>query len=163
MRSTRYGSFPRATLDVGALTMGRIRGANARAATVLRVSALPNAADRDAWVSVQAQEPFDTIGPLTDAFYTVLTSLHANVRAWEQSAESGKMLDLDTYANLWAKSLDDIADHASVDDAFGRELVLERLPDDLLALCDPRQVVIDGTRLSEDVEPWIPWVRGRAR
>jgi hypothetical protein len=151
-------AFP--SLDVGALTMGRIRGANARAATVLRVSALPSATDRDAWVAVRAEAPFDTIGPLTDAFYTVLAALHAHVRAWEQSAEPGKMLELDAYAKLWDRALDEVE---SADDAFGRKLALARLPDDLLALCDPRQVVIDGTRLSEDVEPWIPWVRGRSR
>ncbi len=154
-------AFP--SLDVGALTMGRIRGANARAATVLRVTALPSAADRDAWINVRGEERFDTIGPLTDAFYSVLVALHANVHAWEQSAETGKMLELDTYEKLWGQALDDVAAHGSVDDAFGRKLVLERLPDDLLALCDPRQVVIDGTRLPEDVEPWIPWVRGRTR
>jgi hypothetical protein len=151
-------SFP--SLDVGALTMGRVRGANARAATVLRVSALPSAADRDAWVSVHGAPPFDAIGPLTDAFYAVLASLHTHVRAWEQSAEPGKMLELDAYAKLWDDSLDEVGE---ADDAFGRKLALVRLPDDLLALCDPRQVVIDGTRLSEDVEPWIPWVRGRTR
>ena len=156
--ASQGAAFP--SLDVGALTMGRIRGANARAATVLRVSALPSAADRDAWVAVRAEPLFDPIGPLTDAFYTVLGSLHANVRAWEQSAEPGKMLELDAYAKLWDKALDEVG---SADDAFGRKLALGRLPDDLLALCDPRQVVIDGTRLSEDVEPWIPWVRGRTR
>jgi hypothetical protein len=151
-------AFP--SLDVGALTMGRIRGANARAATVLRVSALPSAADRDAWVAVHGAPPFDSIGPLTDAFYAVLASLHAHVRAWEQSAEPGKMLELEAYSKLWDQSLDEVG---TADDAFGRKLALGRLPDDLLALCDPRQVVIDGTRLSEDVEPWIPWVRGRTR
>jgi hypothetical protein len=70
------------------------------------------------------------------------------------------MLELDAYAKLWDQSLDQVG---TADDAYGRKLALARLPDDLLALCDPRQVVIDGTRLSEDVEPWIPWVRGRTR
>jgi hypothetical protein len=32
------------------------------------------------------------------------------------------------------------------------------LPDDLLALTDPRQVVVDGTRLPEDVERWDRFV-----
>jgi hypothetical protein len=156
--ASQGAAFP--TLDVGALTMGRIRGANARAATVLRVSALPSPTDRDAWVAVRAEPPFDPIGPLLDSFYPVLQALHANVRAWEQSAEPEEMLALDAYAKLWERALDEVP---SADDAFGRKLALGRLPDDLLALCDPRQVVIDGTRLSEDVEPWIPWVRGRTR
>jgi hypothetical protein len=149
---------------VSALSMGRIQGANARAATVTRVSGLPSRAESDVWVTVATSESFDALAPLTDHFYTALAALHGQVRAWEKSAEPKKMLDLETYAGLWEDSLEVVEkSEQSVEDAYGRRLALHRLPDDLLALADPRQVVIDGTRLPEDVEPWIPWVRERRK
>jgi len=32
------------------------------------------------------------------------------------------------------------------------------LPYDLLSLTEPRQLVVDGTRLPEDLENWQQWV-----
>ena len=46
-----------------------------------------------------------------------------------------------------------------VTDAFGRPLRLSVLPDELVALTDPRVVVADGTRLPEDIEAWVRFVR----
>ncbi|HVV83513.1 MAG TPA: MG2 domain-containing protein [Kofleriaceae bacterium] len=147
------------SLDGQALTLGRIRGANAAAATVLRVGDVPADAELDAVVSARAETHFDAIEELTDHFYGVLAELHAQTRAWEASAPAGEQMKPATMARLWKQALAACAARGEpVVDAYGRKLRLYRLPPDLLALTDPRQVVIVGTRLPEDVEDWAAWV-----
>lgn len=146
-------------LDGQALTLGRIRGANAAAATVLRVGDIPTAPELDAVVSARATSHFDAIEELTDHFYDVLAELHAQTRAWETAAPAGELMRPATMARLWKQALAACAARGQpVVDAYGRKLRLSRLPRDLLALTDPRAVVIVGTRLPEDVEDWAAWV-----
>ena len=45
-------------------------------------------------------------------------------------------------------------------DAYGQPLELGRLPSDLLALTDPRLMVLDARHLPEDVEDWQAFVAG---
>jgi hypothetical protein len=147
------------TLDGQALTLGRIQGANAAAATVLRVGAIPGAPELDAVVSARGETHFDPIEELTDRFYEVLAELHAQTRGWEGAAPKGELMRPATMARLWKQALAACARRGEpVVDAFGRKLRLSRLPPDLLALTDPRAVVIVGTRLPEDVEDWAAWV-----
>jgi hypothetical protein len=62
-------------------------------------------------------------------------------------------------AKLWEKALEACEKRGeAVTDAYGRRLKLSRLPPELLALTDPRAVVVSGTRLPEDVENWGAWV-----
>jgi len=62
-------------------------------------------------------------------------------------------------AGLWARALDACeARNEPVTDAYGRRLRLHQLPADLLALTDPRAVVVDSTRLPEDIVNWPAWV-----
>src|SRR5688572_10695647 len=56
-------------LDAQALVLGRVRGANAAAATILRVSAFPRVPDQDAPVGGSADTKFDPVEELTDRFY----------------------------------------------------------------------------------------------
>jgi hypothetical protein len=66
-------------------------------------------------------------------------------------------------AKLWEAALEACEGRGErVTDAFGRRLRLSRLPQDLLALTDPRAVVTSGTRLPEDVENWNAWVAQEA-
>ncbi|HEY4181259.1 MAG TPA: MG2 domain-containing protein [Kofleriaceae bacterium] len=147
------------TLDGQALTLGRIRGANAAAATVLRVSAIPAPPELDATVSTQAATHFDPVEELTDNFYTVLTELHTQTRDWEKSAAQGVKMQPAVMAQLWKQAIAACkARGEKVVDAYGRELRLSMLPQDLLSLTDPRAVVINATHLSEDVENWAAWV-----
>jgi hypothetical protein len=146
-------------LDGQALTLGRIRGANAAAATVLRVSATPTPAELDAVASGRAESAFDPIAELTDRFYIVLAELHTQARAWEAKAPAGEKMTPATMARLWGAAVAACAQRGQrVDDAYGRRLRLTRLPPDLLALTDPRAVVVVATRLPEDVENWPAWV-----
>jgi hypothetical protein len=146
-------------LEVSALEMGRIRGANAASATVLRVASVPPPAALDAVVNAQASPPFDPLEPLTDNFYNLLGELHARVRAWESSAPKDEQMRPATMSRLWTAALEECAKRKeAVTDAYGRRLALHRLPPDLLALTDPRVVVVNGTRLPEDVESWPAWV-----
>ncbi|HWO17621.1 MAG TPA: MG2 domain-containing protein [Kofleriaceae bacterium] len=147
------------TLDGQALTLGRIRGANAAAATVLRVSEIPKPPDLDAYVNASARSTFDPVVELTDSFYFVLTELHTQVRAWEASAPPDEKMQPATMARLWTKALEACERRQErVTDAYGRRLKLSRLPSDLLTLTDPRAVVVVGTRLPEDVENWAQWI-----
>ncbi|MBS2032345.1 MAG: hypothetical protein JST54_30880 [Deltaproteobacteria bacterium] len=147
------------TLDGEALTLGRIRGANAAMATVLRVNAMPTAAELDGVFAGNSATTFDPNGELTDRFYDILGELHAQAREWEASAPQGEKMHPPGMAALWRKALDAVeARHGNVKDAYGRRLRLSQLPSDLLALTDPRQVIIQGTRLPEDVESWSAYV-----
>lgn len=146
-------------LDGQALALGRIRGSNAAEATILRVETIPGAPDVDAVVTSNAETTFDGVAELTDRFYTVLAELHAQTRRWEASAPADATMTAATMAGLWKQSLDAIDRGGGlVVDGFGRRLDLAVLPPDLLALTDPRQVVVVGTRLPEDVENWSEWV-----
>jgi hypothetical protein len=147
-------------LDGQALTLGRIRGANAAAATVLRVSSIPAPPELDAVVNAQAETPFDPVIELTDHFYRVLAELNVQARKWEVSAPPNEKMHPATLASLWNQALDACEKRGEpIDDAYGRRLRLSLLPEDLLALTDPRVVVVVGTRLPEDVENWSEWVR----
>jgi hypothetical protein len=147
-------------LDAEALALGRIRGKNAAAATILQVQSIPAPADYDAYASASGATTFDPLETLTDHFYLVLAELHAQVRAWETSASQGEQMRPATMAKMWSLALSECKKRGEpVTDAFGRELELLRLPEDLLALTAPRAVVIEGTRLPEDVENWSEWVR----
>jgi hypothetical protein len=139
--------------------LGRIRGANAAAATVLRVSEIPKPPELDAVVSARARTEFDPVVELTDHFYVVLGELHAQVRQWEAGAPADEKMQPATMARLWSRALEACEKRGEkVVDAYGRRLRLARLPRDLLALTDPRAVVVVGTRLPEDVENWADWV-----
>lgn len=146
-------------LDGQALTLGRIQGANAAAATVLRVSTIPSPPELDAVVNTTAQSRFDAVAELTDHFYTVLGELYVQARQWERSAPPAEKMKPETMVKLWQKALDACKKRGErIDDAYGRPLKLRRLPSDLLALTAPH-AVITGARLPEDVENWEAWVR----
>jgi hypothetical protein len=146
-------------LDGQALALGQIRGANAAAATVLRVSSIPSPPELDVVAGGRTESVFDPIEELTDRFYVALAELHAQVHAWEATAPAAEKMTAAKLAQLWSAALDACAARgARVDDAYGRRLRLARLPADLLSLTDPRAVVVVGTRLPEDVENWPAWV-----
>lgn len=149
-------------LDGQALTLGRIRGRYAAEATVLRVATVPRPAELDAAVNATASTVFDPNTEVTDRFYTVLAELHRRARGWEKAAPAREQMTPTRMAELWTQALAACSKRGEkVTDAFGRTLRLHRLPGDLLALTDPRQVVAIGTRLPEDVENWAEWVARR--
>lgn len=159
MRSPAFGM-----LDAQALTLGRIQGAAAAAAVVVRVNAIPSPQALDNYVSASGATNFDPVAGLTDTFYRALGALYAQVRLWEGAAPKKEIMRPATMAKLWQAALTEAEkEGAPVQDAYGRRLRLSVLPDDLLALADPRSIVVDGTRLPEDVENWIEWVRKEAR
>jgi hypothetical protein len=128
-------------------------------ATVMRVNAMPTAAALDGVFSGNAGSSFDPLGELTDRFYDVLDELHAQARLWEQQAPANEKMHPAGMAALWSKALAAVkARGGKVEDAYGRPLSLSLLPGDLLALCDPRAVIVSGTRLPEDVESWNAYV-----
>jgi hypothetical protein len=147
-------------LDGQALALGRIRGANAAAATVLRVSTIPAKPELDAVVNTKATSRFDPVEELTDHFYIVLAELHAQARRWEASAPASEKMQPPAMAALWNQALEACTKRGEpTTDAYGRPLKLWRLPPDLLSLTDPRAVIVIGTRLPEDVENWAQWVQ----
>ncbi|MCA9667455.1 MAG: hypothetical protein KC503_17770 [Myxococcales bacterium] len=147
-------------LDAQALALGRVRGRYAAEATVLRVAEVPSPAALDVVLNGTAATKFDPNVALTDRFYIVLAELHRQVRAWEKSAPAKELMTPKTMATMWTRALASAEKKGKkVVDAFGRKLRLHRLPSDLFALTDPRQVVAVGTRLPEDVENWSQWVR----
>ncbi|OJH34116.1 MG2 domain-containing protein [Cystobacter ferrugineus] len=146
-------------LDSTALVMGRIRGANAAAATLLRVKGVPARAEGEKPLTFSAHSPFEPDVELTEPFYRVLSELTVRVRAWEESAPEGETLSPEGLARQWEQALAACEQRGEkVTDAFGRRLRLSQLPPELLALTDPRAVVVDGTRLPQDIENWGAWV-----
>ena len=146
--------------DATALALGRVRGKNAAAATVLLVQQVPSPLEIDVYTQANGATQFDPLSPLTDRFFTALEALYVEVRRFETSAPTDEKLTPQKMLKLWDDALDAAKDKgAVVTDAFGRRLSLRLLPDDLVALTDPRLVVADGTRLPEDVEAWVRFVK----
>jgi hypothetical protein len=148
-----------AGLDSQALVMGRIRGENAAQAMVMRVNSIPTLPERDRAVSGANTLSFDPLESLTDSFYTVLGELHTQTRAWERAAPTDEQMTNATMARLWEEAVAACRTRGEpISDAYGRELQLRWLPGDLLAMAAPHEVVLDGTRLPEDVENWNDWI-----
>lgn len=159
LRPQASGQSAFGSLDSQALSLGRIRGANAAAATLIRVNALPSPPAIEAAVSASGTTIFDPNEAQVDRFYVVLGELYTQVRSWETSAPETEKMTPAVMARLWNKSLDSVeARKESAKDAWGRRLRLHRLPMDLLALTEPRQIVVNGTRLPEDQQNWSQWV-----
>lgn len=147
-------------LDATALALGRVRGKNAAAATVLLVSTVPAPAEIDISASATATTPFDPALPLADRFYTVLEDLYVVVRRFEQEAPKEEKLTPQKMLALWDDALAAAGKRGKeTKDVFGRPMKLALLPDELVALTDPRLVVADGTRLPEDIEAWTRFVK----
>lgn len=150
--------------DATALALGRVRGKNAAAATVLLVQQVPAPAAIDVSANANGSTAFDPLAPLTDRFFTTLEALYGEVRSFEAKAPADEKLTPQKMLALWDDALDAAHDKgAVVTDVFGRRLSLRLLPDELVALTDPRLVVADGTRLPEDVEDWVRFVRRSPR
>ncbi len=150
-----FGAF-----DAKALVLGTVQGENAAKAAVLRVQSLPMdpAGDTELYASTQAGP--DATLELTEAFYAVYSRLRQSVRAWQAAAPEGEQMDPAGMAKLWADALgQQMRAGEPFEDAWGRPVTLDVLPDELLAQVDPRVVVTDATRLPEDVVDWIGWVR----
>ncbi|MBI4816061.1 MAG: hypothetical protein HY791_07385 [Deltaproteobacteria bacterium] len=148
-------------LESRALLSGRVRGSNAAEVMVLRVNRESKEVPAELPVSTQLVATFDAESILNERFHAVLAELHAATRAWEEKAPPSEVLAPERLVELWNVALSQVeARGQSVEDAFGRKLRLANLPDELLELVDPRAVVVDGARLPEDFDPFIPWVRG---
>lgn len=146
-------------IDAQALMMGRIQGVHAAEAVILRTNHIPALPERDVPVSQSAAVSFDPTLDLIDGFYTVLAELHVQTQNWEQQTPPEVQMDNAQMAALWMKAIAACdARGEPTTDAFGRRLKLHRLPPDLLAMTDPRAVLVDGTRLPEDVDSWDRWV-----
>ncbi len=146
-------------IDAQAISLGRVRGANAAAATLLRISGLPPPPQVEAALSLTGGTSFDPNEVLVDHFYGVLGELASQVRTWEANAPAAERMSNATMARLWNAAIDAVEQRKdSGRDAWGRKLRLHRLPSDLLALTEPRQLVINGTRLNEDMQNWAQWV-----
>lgn len=159
LRPQATGEKSFGSMDAQALSLGRIRGKNAAAATLARVSALPTPPEQEAALSLSGNTVFDPNEAQVDRFYVVLGELYGQVRAWEVKAPEAEKMTPAVMARLWNQSLDAVEGRKeSARDAWGRRLRLHRLPVDLLALTEPRQVVINGTRLPEDTQNWSQWV-----
>ena len=137
--------------DALALVTGGIQGENAMRATLQRLRLTgPSEAKRSAFQARGETAP-DLEAERLAAFSTLLLRVRA------AAAATSGVLDHEAFARLWE------AEAAEVSDPFGRPMTLDRLPTDLLALAEPRLVVLDAARLPEDLEPWIPWVQRRSR
>lgn len=155
MREPAFG-----VLDAVALSLGRVRGKNAAAATVLFVQSVPSPEALDVTVGGSGASSFDPLLPLADRFYGVLDAMYAEVRRFETEAPPEQKLDAKTALSLWDKAIAAAAAKGvPTTDVYGRPLRLQLLPDELVAMTDPRLMIGNGTRLPEDIEAWIPFVR----
>ncbi len=141
-------------LDAKLLQTGQIAGDNALQATVLRITGLPPAQPGADAVSTRADGTPDVETPLAAAFWPLYAEARVAVRAWEADAAEGEVLTAAAMAGLWQATL---AKHPATD-PFGRPLSLGILPQDLLALTDPRIMVADARHLPEDEENWPLYV-----
>lgn len=155
-RGRAFGAF-----DTQKVIGGRVRGENAIAATLLRTGDLPAPASIGArTASASGDSGFDPLLPLVEAFYAILADAAERVARWEADAAPDDQITPEAMVALWGEVLADRqARGAPAEDAFGLPLELSRLPDDLLALTDPRLLIADARHLPEDVEDWTGFVR----
>jgi len=154
-RGSAFGVF-----DARDLLTGAIRGEHAVLATLLRMNQLPRTHRQETFAWGNGASIFDPEVVLTEAFYALLGRAMREVARWEEETPAGVMLSLEITAALWGRALEHQHDAGlPCTDAFGIPLTLDRLPDDLLRLTDPRWLVSDARRLPEDVQDWVGWVR----
>ena len=145
--------------DPRALVLGQIQGENAAKAAVLRISNLPMDPAGDRPTHGAGSRLATTAEQRTDNFYRALATTVAKVRAWEESAPAGDMMDPARMVALYDEALDDLRREGQpAVDGFGRPLTLDLLPPELLEQVDPRRVVADATRLPEDIESFTRYV-----
>ena len=147
------------TLDGVALVQGAIRGDNARAATILGVGMVPSPSPVETPVSSTGHTTVDPRTVLMDRFFPILGELARAERSWQKSAAPEDRLTPEQTAALWRQARDaaEAAGHP-VTDAYGKPLLLHRLPSDLLDMTAPHAIVTDGARLPDDLENWTQWV-----
>jgi hypothetical protein len=150
--------------DAKALTLGRVRGANAAQAAVLRVAQIDSGHSEVGAVSGQASAMPAVEEVLSTNFYRALGATVERVRRWEAEAPSGETMQPATMVRLYDEALAALrAEGGPAVDGYGRELTLDLLPDELLAQVDPRVVVADGARLPEDIVSWPRFVAEEVR
>ncbi len=145
-------------LDAKALQTGQVVGDFAAQATVLRVSSLPPSQPGSDNVNTSASGMADVETPLTEAYYGLYAEARKAVRNWEKTAPKDELLTAEKMVKLWESTL---REHPARD-PFGRLLHLSVLPQNLLALADPRVMVADAGRLPEDIENWPAYVAEEA-
>lgn len=147
-----------AGLDAIALSRGAILGENAQQAAILTLQSTPTVPELDTRISTtQAAAMLSPRSVVTDRFYTVYAELLRLERQWERGHSD--RLTPEVLARLWREARDAVeASGGEVTDAYGRPLRLHQLPYDLLGLVAPDQLVMDGTRLPEDLDNWALWV-----
>jgi hypothetical protein len=125
---------------------------------------VPSPEEIDVTTSASGASVFDAALPLTDRFYTILDALYVEVRRFETEAPADEKLTPQKMVDLWERARDATKRKGGVVvDAFGRPIELRALPDELLAMTDPRVVVRDGTRRPEDIVDWVRFVKEGAR
>ncbi len=145
--------------DAVALLSGRVRGEHAVEATLQGTSwtrIFPAYQYLESPQSLREPAPWVQ---LNHSFYAALVDTRRAVARWELEAAEGELLEPERVATLWSEVL--AARRAAgepVVDAFGLELTINRLPDELLEQLDPYGLATDARRLSEDVQPWKAWV-----
>ena len=154
-----FGAF-----DPKALVLGQVRGENAAKAAVLAIDQLPFDPAGDQPSYGNASRSAETAEQLTRNFYRALERTTAHLRAWEEAAKDGEQLAPEKMVEMWESALSDLAKEGDpAVDGFGRTLHLGVLPNDLLALTDPRTLVSDGARLPEDFVGWMQYIEEEVR
>ncbi len=154
-----FGAF-----DPKALLLGQVKGENAAKAAVLRVSQLPTDPAGDDALYASVTSLHDDADVLQRNFYRALEAVSSDVAAWESSAAAADRMTPERMVSMWGAALDRLSNAGDpAVDAFGRELTLAVLPSELLTQVDPREVVIDKTRLPEDVMDWQRYIETEVR
>ncbi|NCG19689.1 MAG: hypothetical protein GWP91_11840, partial [Rhodobacterales bacterium] len=154
-----FGAF-----DPRALTLGQVRGEHAAKAAVLRISQLPMDEVGDVRLSVNGAVRPNIDETLVTNFYRGYEAMVPLMRDWERTAADSEKVDPKVMADIWTSMLaEQSGAGTAVVDGWGRPLTLDVIPQDLLIQLDPHQVVVDGTRLPEDVVSWERWVATEVR
>ena len=154
-----FGAF-----DPRALTLGQVRGEHAAKAAVLRISQLPMDEAGDVRLSVNGAVRPKIDETLVTNFYRGYEAMVPLMRDWERTAADSEKVDPKVMADIWTSMLaEQSGAGTAVVDGWGRPLTLDVIPQDLLIQLDPHQVVVDGTRLPEDVVSWERWVATEVR
>lgn len=145
----------------GAMLMqGQISGENAMLAAMTFINDVPVNEDFEVAQNVFATSEVVPEALLIDHFFVLLKELHHQALLWESNTQVHEQMKPEVVVQLWEKALESCRKQGlTCQDTFGHDLLLTALPPELLNLTDPRFLVVEGTRLPEDMVNWDYWVK----
>ncbi|MGC6508998.1 MAG: MG2 domain-containing protein [Myxococcota bacterium] len=151
-------------LSATALQQGLITGKNAQLAAMSLINSTPTVGDKESIQTLYGTTELLPEQSIADSFFFILEEMHAQVFKWESNAQPHEQFKPETVLSLWDNALVacETKEH-TCSDMYGQTLTVEMLPTEYLHMIAPNNLVLDGSRLPEDMVNWIKWVKEKGQ